>query len=516
MLRALYRPFALATFALVALLCAGPAEAQATRVVVQSFSGPGGSGLRRRLISDLEENGVEVVSEAEIRRARRELGFGRRIEDDQYVALARELRAAAFIDGRVRRARRRYRLQVRVRNGFDAEVLGGATWEGRRPSSLAAVGRNGYARLRTEIGNARVPPPAQPAANPTPDGEVPWWQRRDGGRRHVAEDEEPSHEEHDEAPRPTSNRYDAFRIMILGGTLYRSMDTTVTVYATQRGFSPADPASELLDEARTYHSGGIGHFELGGRFEIYPGAFDETQSFPYLGLAVDFTHSIGVQSNGFDRNTGEPVAVPTDQLELYVGARFRYRFGEARREPEFHLDAGWGTFSFNLGLDELQRIELDTIIPPMQHGYVQAALGIEYGVVPTYLTLGLSVGGRIGTNIGGDTRNVWGTQTGPSNGLLLEGSLRVEIPEIVQGFFMGINVRYFLFATDFRGQVGCAVAEECAGFMNPWDDRRLWEVWPVEPPGGGMADLDAVVGGPQGPVIDHYVRLQLAIGYAFY
>ena len=168
MLRALYRPFALATFALVALLCAGPAEAQATRVVVQSFSGPGGSGLRRRLISDLEENGVEVVSEAEIRRARRELGFGRRIEDDQYVALARELRAAAFIDGRVRRARRRYRLQVRVRNGFDAEVLGGATWEGRRPSSLAAVGRNGYARLRTEIGNARVPPPAQPAANPTP------------------------------------------------------------------------------------------------------------------------------------------------------------------------------------------------------------------------------------------------------------------------------------------------------------------------------------------------------------
>ena len=60
------------------------------------------------------------------------------------------------------------------------------------------------------------------------------------------------------------------------------------------------------------------------------------------------------------------------------------------------------------------------------------------------------------------------------------------------------------------------VFSDGAGFVNPWEDRRLWEVWPVEPPGAGMADLDAVIGGPPGAVIDHYVRLQLAIGYAFY
>ncbi len=281
MLRALHRPFALATFALVALLSATVAEAQATRVVVQSFSGPGGSGLRRRLIADLEENGVEVVEEREIARARRELGFGRRIEDDQYVELARQLRVAAFIDGRVRRARRRYRLQVRVRNGFDGEVLGGATWAGRRASSLAAVGRDGHSRLARYLSDARVPPPAQPVATPIPDGEVPWWQRRDSGRRRAVDDEEADREDEDEAPRPTSTRYDALRIMVLGGTLYRSMDTTVTVYATQRGLSPGDPTSEFLDEARTYHSGGIGHFELGGRIRSEERAVGEARRSPW-------------------------------------------------------------------------------------------------------------------------------------------------------------------------------------------------------------------------------------------
>ncbi len=516
MSRGSHRPFTLA-LALLALPGAAPAEAQASRVVVQSFSGSGGAGLRRRLIENLEENGVQIVPEDEVRAAREELGFGRSLEDEQYVELARALRAAAFVDGRVHRERRRYRLQVRVRNAADGEILGGATWSGRRASSLAPVGQNGHSRLARYLSRARAPAAARARPQATPDGEVPWWQRRDAGSRATAEDDDEDEEEEEaSAPREVGTRYDALRIVLLGGTLYRSMDTTVTVYATQRGLSPADPTSELLDEARTYHSGGIGHFELGGRFELYPGAFDDAQSFPYLGLAFELTHSIGVQSNGFDRNTGEPVAVPTNQFEVYVGGRFRYRFGEARNEPEFHIDAGWGTFNFNLGLDQLQQIDLDTIIPPMQHGYIHAALGIEYGVVPTYLTLGLEVGGRIGTNLGGDTRNVWGTETAPSNGLLLGANLRVEIPEIVRGFFLGVNVRYFLFATDFRGQVGCAVAEECAGFMNPWEDRRLWEVWPVEPPGSGMADLDAVVGGPSGAVIDHYVRLQLAIGFAFY
>ncbi|MBX3275849.1 MAG: hypothetical protein KF729_36665 [Sandaracinaceae bacterium] len=506
------RRFALATLAAVALSVAAPVAAQAPRVVVERFSGPGGAGLRQRLVEDLVQNGLVVVPEAEVQRAER--AAGRPSTSAEYVALARELRASAFVEGRVRRQRRRQqRLQVRVRNGLDGEVLGATGWSGRNASALAVVGREGHARLARWLSEARAPGPATASASlaAPATGDVPWWQRRDAGG---ADPEEPP-ERAEETPRPAATRYDAFRIAVLGGTLFRSSNTTVTVYASQRGLSPPDPSAALIEESRRYQSGGIGHFELGGRFEIYPGAFDQAQSFPWLGLVAELTHSIGVASNGFDRRTGDPVAVPTNQFELYVGGRFRHRFGPARSEPELHIDAGWGSFNFNLDLDRLQQIELDTIIPPMQHGYLQLALGIEVGVAPGYLTLGLEAGGRVGTNIGGDTRNVWGTDTSPSNGLLVGALLKLEIPE-AQGLFFAVNVRYFLFATDFRGQVGCAVAEECAGFMNPWEDRRLWEVWPVQAPGGGAPDLDAVVGGPSGPVIDHYVRLQLAIGYAFY
>ncbi|HHH29518.1 MAG TPA: hypothetical protein ENK57_14385 [Polyangiaceae bacterium] len=500
--------------AFAALWCARPEYVRAQagqRAIVQRFRGPRAAGLRRRLIDDLQEHGVTVVEEEEVRAARRRLGFGRRLRGDQYTQLGRELHAHVFIDGRVRRRRRRWSLTVRVRNARDGEQLGTGSWAGRTARALQAIGRNGYRRLSRHIARGET---AGAQATPVPDGEVPWWQRRDveDTTESPPEDEDPE----EAAPRETSTRYDAMRLSLLGGTLFRSMQTTASVYASQRGIMPTDPATATIDEQRSYQSNGIGHFEIGGRLELYPGAFDEQQGFPFLGIILQFTHSAGVQTNGFNETTGDPVTVPTNQLDFFVGARLRYRFGPARREPEFHLDAGWGAFNFSLGLDELRQIQRDTIIPPMQHGYFQAALGIEYGVVPTYLTLGLEVGARVGTNIGGDTRNVWGVETAASNGFLLGANMRVEIPEIVQGAFLGLNVQYFLFVTDFQGQVGCAVAEECAGFMDPWSDTRLWEVWPVASTGAGPPDLDAVVGGPSGPVVDNYVRLQLAIGYAFY
>ena len=70
--------------------------------------------------------------------------------------------------------------------------------------------------------------------------------------------------------------------------------------------------------------------------------------------------------------------------------------------------------------------------------------------------------------------------------------------------------------TDFNGQVGCA-EDSCAGYVDPWIDTRLWEVWPVTPPPpGSEADTNAVIGGPHDAVTDNYFRLQLQAGYAFY
>ncbi len=500
---------------LVALACAGALSASpqrasaqgARRVVVQQFSGPRGSTSRAALVRSLEENGVVVLEDDEVRAARERLGLGTRIRGEQYVALGRELNVSAFVDGRVARRRRAWSLTVRVRNAADGEELGSATWGGRTAASLGGVRRNGYDRLREHLESARAP---GAAAQTVPEGETPWWAR--GADQEAPPEPEPP----EPAPeRPRSTRYDVFRISIVGGTLFRSMDTMVDVYAAQRRMMPPDPATALLTETRRYQSGGIGHFELGGEAELYPGAIGD-QPFPYLGAVVSFTHSIGVQSNGVNRLDGQPVAVPTNQLDFFAGLRGRYRFGPDRREPEIRIDAGYGMFQFDLGLEQLQLITPDTIIPPMQHGYLQLGAGISYGIVPTYLTAAVDFAYRIGTNSGGDMRNVWGTETPPSNGFTLGLELKTEIPEIVEGFFLALRVRYFQFTTNFEGQVGCADADECAGYMDPWSDTRLWEPWPVRPPSGGMIDLDDVVGGPQGDVTDHYVRLQLAVGYAFF
>ncbi|HJL15919.1 MAG TPA: hypothetical protein RMH99_09695, partial [Sandaracinaceae bacterium LLY-WYZ-13_1] len=127
------------------------------RVVVQRFRGPRGSALRRQLIRDLEDHGVVVLDDAEVRAARERLGFDRSLEGSQYVDLARELNVSAYVDGRVRRRRRRWAARIRVRNASDGERLGSATWGGRTAASLGAVRRNGYARLEEYLTQASSP-----------------------------------------------------------------------------------------------------------------------------------------------------------------------------------------------------------------------------------------------------------------------------------------------------------------------------------------------------------------------
>jgi len=506
-------------------LSVAPVEAQpqrAQRVIVERFSGPRGGAMRRALVRDLEDHGVVVVDESEVRAARRRLGIGRRPSDTEYVDLARELDAIAIVEGRVRRRRRRWIGSVRVRNGADGAELGTESWGGRTAASLSGVGRSGHARLAEHLAQAR-----SPAAVVAPEpGETPWYQRREVEEPPpIEEPEEP------ETPRAPSSRYEAFRIGLGGGTLFRTMATRVRVYGAQHGRvdcrsdpcrdtatgEVVDPSATFFDQNRSYQSGGIGHFEPGVQAELYPGAFGD-QAFPWLGLAFGFSHSLGLKTNGFlEADPAVGVEVPTSQLDLFVGARFRHLLGEGASAPMLRLTAGYDLFTFDLGATELQTVERDTIIPPMEHGSLVLGAGLELVAYPEWVFVTLDVAGRVGVSQGVNTRNVWGTDTGPSNGFSSALELRVEIPDVVPGaIFFAANVQYFFFATDFRGQVGCAPGTDCSTYMDPWTDNRLWEVWPVNPPApGGTPDLDDVVGGPMETVFDHYVRLQIQVGYVF-
>lgn len=508
----------------ILLLASAPVEAQpqpAQRVIVERFRGPRGSAMRRALVRDLEDNGVFVIDESEVRDASRRLGIGRRPTDAEYVDLARELNAVAILEGRVRRRRRRWIGSVRVRNGADGVELGTESWGGRTAASLSGVGRSGHARLSDYLAQAR-----SPAAVVAEPGETPWYQRRE------VEAPPPIEEPVEEAPpRAPSSRYEALRLGLGGGTLFRSMATRARVYSAQHGRvdcrtdpcrdtgtgEVVDPATATFDQSRSYQSGGIGHFEPGLYGELYPGAFGD-QAFPYLGLLVSFSHSLGLKTNGFlEADPAIGVEVPTSQLELFVGARFRHLLGEGDGAPMLRLTAGYDYFTFDLGATELQTVERDTIIPPMEHGSLVIGAGIELVALPEWVFLTLDVAGRVGVSQGVTTRNVWGTDTGPSNGFSSAFELRVEVPDVVPGaLFFAASVRYFFFVTDFRGQVGCAPGTDCSTYMDPWTDSRLWEVWPVSPPApGGVPDLDDVVGGPMETVFDHYVRLQLQFGYVF-
>ena len=484
------------------LLCAFAAptsvEAQGRRVAVDAIRGPRGGRARTLLVSSLEDAGYVVVSDREIDEARDRLGIGSRPSDDDWINIARELDVIAVIDGRVSRARRSWRLSVRVRNGADGAILGDEGWGGRTTGAIDGVGRNGAERLRGYLDGASAPSTVM-VGTPPVDGETPWYAGTDA--------EEPEPEE--PAPASATERYDSFRISASGGTLWRSMGAVAEVYRARREAGVLDAST--FDEDRRYQSGGIGHFELGLEAEFYPGALGD-QPFPYLGLLLSVRNSVGLGSSAcpYNQPCDERVAIGTNQTDVQAGARGRYRFGPSRRDFELMVEVLYGYSTFTFDTDALQRIDRNAILPPMEYQYVSLGGGFRYGIVPDYLSVALRADYRAGISVGAGARTVWGLDTGAPSGFLFGLELIHEATWIAEGLFATLRLEYFQMMTTFRGQVGCAdPTRTCDVMGDPWLDEGLWELWPVD------GTIDDVVGGVHDPVSDHYVRWALYIGYAF-
>jgi hypothetical protein len=473
---------------------------QSVRVVVERFRGTRASAARGLLIENLGAAGHTIIPDAEVDAARRRLRLPSRLSEGDYVTLARELSVAAFVDGRVGRARRAWNLTVRVRNGADGSILGSSSWGGRSTSAIDGVGRNASERLGEYLRAAQAP------ANPhQAQSSEPQWYEAD---YHEDDEVPPDDEEPGSDPEPSdSDRYGTGRIMLSGGTLWRSFGTIVDVYAGQHG--GADP-SVIAQQERIYASAGIGHFELGGEGDIYPGAFGD-QPFPYVGLVASFRNSIGLSSTApsADPVQGD-IGLPTNQMDLRVGLRGRYRFGPRRGDFLFFVDAGFVLSTFTFGVDQLAQVQRASILPPMEYQSIDLGVGFEAAVVQDALTISAYGRGRIGVGIGVQTRNVWGIETTPANGFLFGLELRHDAVWLSRGAFAAVRLEYFQYITQFRGQVGCY--DVCDPTTNPWEDRSLWEVWPVADP---TDPNSRVTGGAQDPVADHNVRWGLYLGYAF-
>lgn len=522
------RFFAFLMLAATSLTSVGVRAQANPRIAVGRFSGPQGSAVRSALVSDLEENGVEVVEWSEVvAAAREETGSSRLRNDSDYVPVATALRLNAFITGSVRRARRSWGLRVVVRNGADGMRLGTERWSGRTVASLRSIRNSGYRRLQEHLAIANPPapvaPPIPPQPDPAPAGGQPWYATGDGEVPEDPDDTDDDEDDNDDE-RSSALGNDGIRFSLDVGTLRRSMATDVVVDSLYRSPFPMPPEPEepgtLITEERRYQSRGLGHLELGFTAEVFPGALMDDPVVPWLGLMFRFRNSVGLQSTGFPcRVVDEPlpptestrprgdrcpddedtlIPIETTQRELYIGVRVDYDFSDDGRGPYFLLDAGYGVFQFRLEPDDLRLVDRLSIIPPVDYSYIHLGAGVRY-YFNDIIGVMARASYRVGLGVGADALNIWGVQTKDTGGFTLGADLIGRLDRVARGLFMTVGLEFFRFKTRFRGQTACVATDS----SDSCDGDELWEQWPE---GGGIED----------PVSDNYLRLNLSIGYAFH
>jgi hypothetical protein len=325
-------------------------------------------------------------------------------------------------------------------------------------------------------------------------------------------DEELIFDEPDE-PAGERQRYESLTIAFGAGTLRRSMQTTVGIGCQYRTSNrPAACGSgtgtQVLDEERSYVSGGLGAGELSLSAELYPGTFGEEQKLPWLGFRASYHLGLGLVTQGYS-DTGNPVQVTTSQSELYVGARARLRFGETRDDAHLFFDGGFGMFSFGFNLEELAMLARSNIVPPVDYSYLHLGVSARYSVVPVYFQVAGHVGYRFGLGVGRDALSIWGVNSYLSSSFDLGVEITSEAPYISDGVFFRLAVGYSIFQSVWQGNTQCRVLNPATGMCDPQD---LWEPWPH-----GDTDLPEVLapgGGVPDPVSDAYLRLHVAIGYS--
>ncbi|MCS6798506.1 MAG: hypothetical protein NZ898_08245 [Myxococcota bacterium] len=542
-----------AALALAAVFVGWPGTVLAQRVVVEAFGGPQSARLRAGLVASLQEAGLEIISESELRAAAREAGLVRQPRGPALGAIAERLGIVAVVDGRVRRVRRAWSLVVTVRSAVDGEIVGSATWTGRTVAALGAVRRNGYARLEEHL-RAVSPDSTRPSrgthvargtggatgrapgtttsslqqetarrtsaaatgagAGTQQPTDRPWyavgqddWYRRDDEFDETAED--------DGAEETETDRLEFLRIALGAGSVHRNMQAIALV---RNGYSDATrrdsdlPAEEILQEPRGYRSAAIGHLEAGVRLELYPGAVGDDQPAPWFGAIAEYRRSLFLSSTGCrarlspeDPCTPEDVIrIPTNQSELFLGGRLRYRTRGAR-PTELFADVGWGNFTFDLEARALAELERSAVIPPLDYSYVHLGAGVRHTVVPRYLQLGAHAAYRLGLGIGLLAKQVWGVLSSMTSAYELGIEASSEASYLTEGAFLGLSVQYFVFTTTYRGQTACFdTTMSCNEATDPW------EPWPHAP---GMEN--EVEGGIRAPVDDAYVRVAIAVGMAF-
>lgn len=334
----------------VSLSAIGTTHARAqSRVIVLEFGGPSGSQARTAAVRALGRGETRVVSDSEVQRAAQRLG-----EPVESEAVAAEVGASAYLDGRVRRRGRRFLLELQVRDASGGGVLADENIEGRNRGRLIRSIRSEIGdRVGFAIARGRVPQPApEPEPVQTPVRQTP-----------VAVAPVPDDEEADDA-----ESYDASEDSGgQSGPRLRPLYLSLGALGFNRNLSYNE---DIFANLNPYELP-IGWMAR-ARVRWYPGAHVTNDMIGNLGLDVLFGGALALRSR-----QNETTSFGTDSLDFRGAVDFRLPFDPI----EIGLNAGVGLHTFTLGQSEMgQPAPLPNVeylyFRPAVRGVLQLGLGL--------------------------------------------------------------------------------------------------------------------------------------------
>jgi hypothetical protein len=340
---------------------AGIAHAQ-TRAVVQEFEGPDASKIRATVIDILEDRAVEIVSTkvaaAQARRSGAELD-----SESGRVRVAKKLRLNAFVEGRIERARRSYKVRITVYGAADGMVAA--------EMNLSAPKRQVTGEIRATLWEQLGPAirgEAAPAAEPDPEPEFvetpvqptrpvrPTRPTRAAPvQQQVAEAEPPPDEEASDAEDPPSEERDEPSQPLAAAP---PLDINIGVRFGGRSFQYNDPFPGLRRYGMTVSP------NLRLHLRWFPGAHFSDGIAANIGLDLRGETLVGVTSKNRAGQTFE-----TSAHSFGIGLRGRLPL----RDLELGALVGYGLHSFSLEGSS----KADPDVPNAGYGFMRAGLDLR-------------------------------------------------------------------------------------------------------------------------------------------
>jgi hypothetical protein len=460
-------------------ILSGQAEAQRKKVVVEMLKGPGVPRMRIVLMKSLARGGFEVISDKRLAAVEADLGLIK--VSDNYQAIAREVKASAFVGG-IMTGGRRPKARIVVRNA-DGKIIGASGWQATSyPKLLAAVNATATPKLAKIIGGAGAPAgggrPAVAARTPAADEDIlpaaPARKGKEAEEAAPAEAEEPAEEpaETAEAKEGEGGDADADAEVEAEAEAPRKRKvaskagTGLNVAFVLRMFSRNFGYNESIKGGQQGYQAPEKKFN---NLPLVPAPGIALEYFPvnYVGVFGSYNHGIAGSKDNPDPDSGrEPSVYKTTAFSWMVGAKGRVGLGSMDLEPSI----GYGSHVFKV--DDFGEDANGIQVAPVDYKHVRLGGGV-----------------RLPTGFGSFTAGGHYLHILSAGGILSDDYF--EGNAVGGELFAGVNVPLsFIKGLDFRAEI---------------DFRRI--AFAFE--GGDPATAPRLAGG----AVDQYIGLNLGIGY---